>query len=159
MRKISWHVNRVALVLGILCSFVSLGLVPAPAQSSQTSTLTVHINGARNTKGKIGVLLFQSPDGFPSEPSKAIRQERINIDSGTLSAEATFKDLPDGTYAVSVLHDENDNGKMDKNFMGIPKEGYGASNNPRKRMGPPGFVEAKFSVTQPQQTIEIKLMY
>lgn len=159
MRKISWHVNPIALVLGILCPFMSLGPVLANAQASQTSTLTVHINGARNTNGKIGVLLFQSPAGFPSEPSKAFRQQRINIDSGTLSGEATFKDLPGGTYAVAVLHDENDNGKMDKNFMGIPKEGYGASNNPRKRMGPPGFDEAKFSVIQPEQTIEIRLIY
>lgn len=157
--KSSWQVNRIAIVLGIFSYLTPAGLVPANAQSSPTSTLTVDVNGARNTKGKIGVLLFQGSEGFPSEPSKAVRQQRININTGSLSAEVTFKDLPDGTYAVSVLHDENDNGKMDKNFMGIPKEGYGASNNPRKRMGPPGFDEAKFSVTQPHQTIEIKLIY
>jgi len=97
-----------------------------------------------------------SPEQLPASDVglKAVRQP-----SRTLSAAATFKDIPDGTYAISVLHDQNDYGKMDKNIMGIPKEGYGASNNPRKRMGPPGFDEAKFSVNQPQQTIEIKLMY
>jgi uncharacterized protein (DUF2141 family) len=51
------------------------------------------------------------------------------------------------------------NGKLDKNFVGAPKEGYGASNNPRKRMGPPPFDEARFSLNQPQQLIEIKLIY
>jgi uncharacterized protein (DUF2141 family) len=105
------------------------------------------------------VVLFQSAEGFPSDTSKAIHQQSVDISSNTLSAETTFRDLPYGTYAVAVLHDENGNGKMDKNFMGIPKEGYGASNNPRKRMGPPGFDEAKFSVTQPAQTIEIRLIY
>jgi uncharacterized protein (DUF2141 family) len=57
------------------------------------------------------------------------------------------------------MHDENMNGKLDKNFVGAPKEGYGASNNPKKRMGPPKFDEAKFSLNKPEQTIEIKLMY
>ena|SRR5271165_4718692 len=154
-----WHVNRIAIVLAIFVSFMRAGLAPGSAQTSRTSALTVRINGARNTKGQIGVVLFQRPEGFPGDTSKAVRQQRVNIDSGTRSAEVIFKDLPYGTYAVSVLHDENDNGKMDKTFMGIPREGYGASNNPQKRMGPPEFDEAKFSVTQPEQTIEVKLIY
>ena len=157
--NIRWHVNRIAMVLAIFGYFMQAGLAPVYGQTSRMSALTVHINGARNTKGQIGVVLFQSPEGFPGDTSKAIGQQRVNIDSGTQSAEVIFKDLPYGTYAVSVLHDENDNGKMDKNFMGIPKEGYGASNNPRKRMGPPEFDEAKFSVNQPEQTIEIRLIY
>jgi len=50
-----------------------------------------------------------------------------------LSAQVAFTDLHDGVYAVSVFHDENENQKLDKDFVGIPKEGYGASNNPKKR--------------------------
>jgi uncharacterized protein (DUF2141 family) len=70
-----------------------------------------------------------------------------------------FEGIPQGTYAVSVFHDENMNGKLDKNFVGAPKEGYGASNNPKKRMGPPKFDEAKFSADQLQHSVEIKLIY
>jgi uncharacterized protein (DUF2141 family) len=76
-----------------------------------------------------------------------------------MSAQVTFKDLPQGTFAVSVLHDENGNGKMDKNFVGMPKEGYGASNNPKKKKRAPTFDEAKFSLNSTGQTIEITLIY
>lgn len=62
-------------------------------------------------------------------------------------------------YAVSVFHDANMNERLDKNFMGVPKEGYGASNNPKKKMGPPNFDEAKFQLSGTEQSVEIKLMY
>jgi uncharacterized protein (DUF2141 family) len=70
-----------------------------------------------------------------------------------------FTDLPAGVYAVSVFHDENMNQKLDKNFVGVPKEGYGASNDPKKKMGPPSFEETKFQLSGTEQSLEIKLMY
>jgi len=132
--------------------------VPLMAQSG-ASTLTVRVIGACNNKGRIALALFLSEAGFPSESSKAIRLQRAEIDTQTGSAQFVLKAVPYGVYAVSVFHDENMNGKLDKNFVGAPKEGYGASNNPRKRMGPPPFDEAKFSLSQPEQSIEIKLVY
>jgi uncharacterized protein (DUF2141 family) len=131
----------------------------SPAQTKDTGTLTVRVTGARNTKGKIGVTLFQDARGFPDDPSKAFRQQAVEIDPKTMSAEVVFKDLPQGTFAASVLHDENGNGKMDKNFVGIPKEGYGASNNPKKKKRAPTFDEAKFSLNSAVQSIEITLIY
>jgi uncharacterized protein (DUF2141 family) len=135
---------------------------PFPSLTAQTkgmTTLTVRVTGARNIKGKIGVTLFQDAQGFPDDASKAIRQQSVEIDPNTMSAQVTFKDLPQGTFAVSVLHDENGNGKMDKNFVGMPKEGYGASNNPKKKKRAPTFDEAKFSLNASEQTIEITLIY
>lgn len=129
------------------------------AQTNDTATLTVRVTGARNTKGKIWVTVFQDAEGFPDDRSKAVRQQSVDIDPNTMSAEVTFKDLPQGTFAVSVLHDENGNGKMDKNFVGIPKEGYGASNNPKKKKRAPTFDEAKFSLNSSGQTIQITLIY
>lgn len=129
------------------------------AQTKETATLTVRVTGARNVKGKIGVTLFQDAQGFPDDPSKAIRQQSAEIDPKTMSAQVTFKDVPQGAWAVSVLHDENGNGKMDKNFVGIPKEGYGASNNPKKKRRAPTFDEAKFSLNASEQAIEITLIY
>ena len=129
------------------------------AQTAETATLTVRVTGARNNKGRIGVTLFRNAQGFPDDASQAFRQQSVDIDAKTMSAQLTFKDLPQGTYAVSVLHDENGNGKMDKNFVGIPKEGYGASNNPKKKRRTPTFDEAKFSLTGSEQSIEITLIY
>ena len=142
--------------------FLALAHQLAPlldAQSTGTATLTVHAIGARNAKGKIRAALFNSAEGFPNDPSKAVQTRSDDIDPQTSSAQIVFTNLPDGAYAVSVFHDENMNQKLDKNFVGVPKEGYGASNNPRKKMGPPNFAETKFQLSGTQQPLEIKLMY
>ena len=91
--------------------------------------------------------------------SQAIRTQAAGIDSRALSAQIVFTGLREGVYAVSVFHDENMNRKLDKNFVGIPREGYGTSNNPKRKMGPPDFEEAKFQLTGAAQSLEIKLLY
>jgi len=159
MSKTTLDVSLFAKLFAILPLLLWASLPSLTAQTRGTGTLTVHVNGARNTKGKIGVSLFQSPQGFPEDTSKAIRQESVEIDPSTMSTQVVFKNLPQGTYAVSVLHDENGNGKMDKNFVGMPKEGYGASNNPKKKMHAPTFDEAKFSLDNAEQTIGVTLIY
>lgn len=145
------------LVLGFALPLFTATLIAQTA--SDVSKLTIRVTGARNAKGKIGVALFRDANGFPGDSSKAFRVQQTQIDEQTLSAQVIFEGVPKGTYAVSVFHDENMNGKLDKNFVGAPKEGYGASNNPKKRMGPPKFDEAKFSVDEPQNSVEIKLIY
>ncbi len=132
---------------------------PAEAQSAAAATLTVHVTGARNAKGQIRAALFQGARGFPNDASQAIQTQAADIDPQTLTAQIVFTNLHDGVYAVSVFHDENRNQKLDKNFMGIPKEGYGASNNPKKKMGPPSFEETKFQLNGTDQSLEIKLIY
>jgi uncharacterized protein (DUF2141 family) len=75
------------------------------------------------------------------EGSKAFRRAETKPRGGR--ATCTFPGLPAGTYAIGLLHDENDNGKMDTNFVGLPKEGYGASNDAKATFGPPKFKDAK----------------
>jgi uncharacterized protein (DUF2141 family) len=128
-------------------------------RAGETSTLVVNVTGLRNAKGKVDALLFVRPQGFPDDDSKAIDKDEVPIDPKTLSARIVFKDVPRGFAAVTVLHDENMNRKIDKNFIGIPKEGYGTSNNPRKAKRNPRWDEAKFSITRPQETIPIRLIY
>ena len=135
------------------------GNAQADSQNQGTSTLTVHVLHARNAKGKIGVTVFKNADGFPSDSAKATMRQAVDVDPRSLDANVVFKGLPHGVYAVAVLHDENGNGKMDKNLLGIPKEGYGASNNPSKKMRPPTFDEAKFNLAVGEKTIEINLVY
>jgi uncharacterized protein (DUF2141 family) len=78
----------------------------------------------------------------------------VKADSLTL----TFENLPFGTYAVSVHHDINENGRLDKNFFGIPREPFGVSNNPKKFFGPPSFDQAKFLFKESNQKIVIELL-
>jgi uncharacterized protein (DUF2141 family) len=153
-------------LIGVAVLSAGLFLALAPrvsplleAQSTGTATLTVHVIGARNAKGKIRAALFNSAEGFPNDASKAIQTQSADVDPQTSSAQIVFTNVPDGVYAVSVFHDENMNQKLDKNFVGVPKEGYGASNNPKKKMGPPNFAETKFQLSGTQQSLEIKLTY
>jgi len=159
MNRRTITISQVAFSSAILAFLLLVPFKSLTAQTKDTGTLTVRVTGARNTKGKIGVTLFQNARGFPDDTSKAIRQESVEIDPKTMSAQVMFKDLPQGTFAISVLHDENGNGKMDKNFVGMPKEGYGASNNPSKKRRAPTFDEAKFSLNTSEQAIEITLLY
>jgi uncharacterized protein (DUF2141 family) len=146
------------LIPGILALSMTMMHAPLRAQAPKDDTLTIHIVGARNTKGTIRVALFRSAEGFPGDASKAIRLDNGSIDPQTRSSKIVLGDLLPGVYAVSVFHDENMNGKLDKNLMGIPKEGYGASNNPERKMRAPTFEEAKFSL-QANQSLEIRLIY
>src|SRR6201987_5198824 len=134
------------LSVGLFLAAASVLSAPLEAQSAATASLTVRVTGARNAKGKIRVALFRDSKGFPNDASQAVHTHAANIDPQTLSAQVVFADLRTGLYAVSVFHDENMNEKLDKNFMGMPKEGYGASNNPKKKIGPPNFDEAKFQL-------------
>jgi uncharacterized protein (DUF2141 family) len=149
------YIRTAAAILG----FLLLGIPTRVMAQSGTGTLSVQVIGARNSKGRIALALFQSDAGFPADSSKAVRTQLAEIDAQTLSAHFVLEGIPYGVYAVSVFHDENMNGKLDKNLVGAPKEGYGASNNPRKRMGPPPFGEAKFSLNQAERSVAITLIY
>jgi uncharacterized protein (DUF2141 family) len=157
-RNLVWSVGTFVVLFSFALMASDGASEPVPPGASASGLLRIKVVGARNAKGKIGVALFQGPEGFPENRSAA-RIEQADIDSQTMGAEVIFRDVPPGVYAVSVLHDENMNGKLDKGLFGIPQEGYGASNNPGKKMRAPRFDEAKFSLSAPEQTIEIKLIY
>jgi len=156
--RLSAFANVIALVW---ISFLATTALPAAAAAAppDTATLTVNVVGARNATGKIDFALYQDAKGFPDTPANAIRHELVAIDPKALTSQIVWRDLAPGVYAVSVLHDENVDGKMEKNFLGIPKEGHGASNNPAPARRPPTFDEGKFTLAAPAQTLEIKLRY
>jgi uncharacterized protein (DUF2141 family) len=119
-------------------------------------SITVKINGIKTSKGLIFITLYSSSVGFPSDNKKAIRS--LSVDAVSPATEAVFKDLPPGTYAMAVMHDENNNGKMDKNFLGIPTEGYCVSNNAKGFMSAPSFDHAKFELHQEVKQ-ELNMIY
>src|SRR6266404_5874979 len=114
------------------------------AGSANAADVTVKVTGFKNQTGPALVYLWKQTDGFPSKTEKAFKTESTKIE-GT-SVTVVFKDVEPGEYAVSVTHDENNNGKMDTNFVGKPKEGYGASNNPKNKMSAPSFDQCKFAL-------------
>ena len=113
--------------------------------------LTVNISGLNSDKGTLLIALYNKKESFLKEHFKGdvitIKDKKSVI---------IFKDLPKGEYAVSFVHDENNNNKMDTNMFKIPKEDYGCSNNARGFMGPPKYDDAKFQLTA-NKTIEIKI--
>jgi uncharacterized protein (DUF2141 family) len=122
------------------------------------SEVTVVVEGFRNARGQAAIALFRNTDGFPAASERAYRRDAVAIQNN--SATTTFRGLPCGKYAVSALHDENRNGKMDRNFVGMPKEGYGVSNDARpKRFGPPEFAEAAIELNTTPRIISIRLRY
>jgi uncharacterized protein (DUF2141 family) len=119
--------------------------------------LIVSIKNLKSTKGQIGILIFNKEAGFPSQRSKAIHEILLPIKGKDMAY--TFKDLPYGKYAISVMHDENKNREIDRNRFGIPKEGYGVSNNVVSKFGPPKFGKAAFQLQKNKQSIQISLRY
>jgi len=123
-----------------------------------TGKLKIEIIGIRSTKGKVLVNLFSTAKGFPTNPKYAYRTAELDIREGG-KAYVEFTDLPYGDYAVAVLHDENDNKKMDYNFVGMPKEGYCFSNNYRPTFKNPSFRQAGFFLERPLKTLQLEMIY
>jgi len=118
---------------------------------SQTSNLTIVVEGAENDKGKIFIALSPDESDYKKKDD-AFKEAEVGIANGT--ATHTFS-LPTGTYAVKVFHDENNNGELDTNFIGIPKEAVGFSNNP-SLMGMPSFNKVSFQLNG-EKTVKINL--
>ena len=139
-------------LLSVLCCTLLVLPARSIAQAPATGKLTVKITGIRSTDGNILVALRTGENTI-------VDSRVIEIDPATLTAEAVFDNLAEGAYGVAVIHDENKNHTLDFNEMGMPLEGYGHSNNPAKRAGPPDFSETKFAFAAPGATIEVKLIY
>jgi len=128
----------------------------SPGHPPETGTLTITVAKLRNTAGHARLLLFAGPDGFPDQPRRAVKRVSLKIEDG--AARVVLDGLAPGDYAVSVIHDENDNEALDVGWFGIPKEGFGFSNNPKIRRGPPSFEEASFTVSAgeaPRQSVRV----
>ena len=130
---------RYAWLLGVL-SF-------AVHSNAQAPRITFEIAGLASNNGVVSCLLFSTPDGFPNEARRAMKQ--IAVQPEELRATCEFADIPAGTYALSVWHDANANGRLDTNLIGVPREPVGTSNNAEGRMGPPRFVAAAFKFVPP----------
>lgn len=133
---------------------VSLGAQSTPAS---TSLIRISIGGLRSDKGQVVCALFSSAADFPKNPVKAVATTKSNISHGQAVCE--FSGTVPGRYAISTFHDENSNGKLDRNFIGIPREGVGASNNAIGHFGPPKFDDAAFLYSGGVLDLKITITY
>lgn len=109
--------------------------------SAQNVNLTVSVSGLKSDEGVLKVGLYNSEGTFLKIPYKSIpSQIKSNV------ATVVFEGIPKGEYAISSYQDENSNGKLDRNEMGIPSEAVACSNNAKGYMGPPRYQDAKFNI-------------
>lgn len=136
------------LVLGgalILCALTASAQRAAPAASpAQGYTLTVVVEGVNQQDGNIGMLVFNSPKGWAEDRSAALKDISVPAHSGTNTI--TVPNLPAGEYAVALVHDVNKNHKLDRNFIGEPKEQWGLSNNPHAMIKTPAYEKCTFQL-------------
>lgn len=137
--------------------FLFSNMVNAEPAPSGNCTLRIHASGFRNQKGGAGAAIFRSSDGWPENLNKAYTH-----DGGFLITDGqallTFQ-VPAGSYGVVVLHDENQNRKLDRNFLGVPTEGFGFANNPHVFLTAPPFQSALVNVACPVTDIAVKMIY
>lgn len=150
---------RCVALLGLLATTPSRdprGVYTAPAHGQPLCALKLHITGFRDNTGTAGGLVFAAPAGWPENVADTIVHGGVPIDDH--QAQLTFQ-VPPGRYAAVVIHDENSNMKLDRNFFGVPKEGFGFSNNPRVAFSAPSFQNAEVRVACPATHLEIRLNY
>jgi uncharacterized protein (DUF2141 family) len=129
----------------------SLSMIMLLSQHATAAELTVNISDIEPGKGHIMVALYADQTSYAN--GKANFYSKIKADNEQTSI--VFDNLSDGEYAVKLYQDENDNSKLDFNMMGIPKEGYGFSNNVG-RFGAPKYMDAKFTIKE-NTAIKIEL--
>ena len=135
-------------------------LPPASAQEVAASEgrITVRVTGAAHAEGRVGCSLWASDEGWPSETGRATMRRWARIREG--AATCVFDDVPAGTYAVSVMHDEDGNGVLRTNLMGFPREGWGVSKNqPLRTFGAPRYRDCSFDHESERTAVRIRLNY
>ena len=134
---------------------IALSLVFASTPKEvESSTVTVRVDGLRNTNGYINISIYDGTGDFPGEP---LALKEVEVESSAM--DIVFEDLEPGSYAIAVVHDENGNGDIDMNTYGMPTEGFGFSNEAQAEMGPPSFDEAAFDVDgETEHYIEVMYM-
>ena len=143
--------------LALIFVFVFSSEALAQVQSFSENVIHVEIVGLRNEHGQVLCALYSSAEGFPKRSDKAVGHAKSAITKGHALCE--FRGFAAGTYAVSTFHDENSDGKLDTNFLGIPREGVGASNNAKGHLGPPKFDAAAFHFSGGRLELRITINY
>ena len=140
------------VILAALCFW---SFSEKPAHTYDPYTLTVTVEGIEGSEGVLHIGLYNDEGEFPEgEPSMA---EEVTL-NGEERITVTFEGVPPGIYSSAVMHDANENGKVDMDERGIPMEGYGFSNDATGDMGPPSYDDASFTVEEDTE-VTLRMVY
>ncbi len=134
----------------------SLLAAPLLIAADAPGALAVDLSGVRNAKGKLLLCLSAAPKYFPdcsSDPAA-----RTMVVPAAKAGRIVFDGVVAGTYALSIMHDENGNSKLDTT-LGLPREGFGFSRNPVVRFGPPKFKDVRFTMPASAYSVPVKMKY
>ena len=144
-----------AAVLALAVALALFAQQPASAPAATKGyTLTVVVEGVNNLDGNVGMLVFNSPKGWAEDRQAALKDISVPAHEGTVTI--TVPDLPPGEYAVALVHDVNKNHKLDRNWIGEPKEQWGLSNNPHAVIKTPSYKSCTFTLKGDQE-IHVKM--
>lgn len=124
------------LLLLLFMVFVGFGF-------SQTANLTIIIKGIQNPIGTMNFAVYDDAENYDNSKDYFVGKS-IPVES--LEFEYVFQDMPYGNYAISLFHDEDENKELNTNWIGMPKELFGFSNDAKAKMGPPDFEDASFEI-------------
>lgn len=155
--------RQVAAVKFLTTGFLSsclMCMVPGVVAPQTPSCPGIHVTilNIRNGNGTVDCALFDAPNGFPVDVLRSAMR-LVTMKVPDTEARCDFEDIPSGTYALVVLHDENMNGKIDTNWLGVPKEGYGFSNEAKASIRAPSFSDAAFAYDGQTLHLSIRLHY
>ncbi|ARV57937.1 hypothetical protein BZZ01_04160 [Nostocales cyanobacterium HT-58-2] len=150
-------VKALKLTSLLLATLASMSFAKT-ANAEPTSTLTVVVDGLRHKNGQICLRIYSSEKGFPNSNTSEVQSGCVQIIGNSVKKQ--FSGLKPGTYAVAVVDDQNGDRKLNKDFLGIPQEGFGISRNPTVsiRTGTPKFRDASFPLKN-NTTISIVMKY
>jgi uncharacterized protein (DUF2141 family) len=147
--------KAIGLVVMLFAAFDVSGQTPESGPAD--NIIHVDVTGLRSDNGQVLCALFSSAEAFPAKTDQAVA--RLTAKIAERQAFCDFIGIAPGTYAVSVVHDENSNGKLDRNLIGMPREGVGASNDAKGHMGPPKFGAASFPYKGSRLDLKIHVNY
>jgi uncharacterized protein (DUF2141 family) len=138
-------------ILFVILIFLATLILSSEDKFTPYGTLEVSVVDIRSNKGNIFMHLYYEKFGnniedFPTKSSKAFKMQLIKSEEG--ENKFIFHNIPLGRYAITTHHDENMNGKMDRNLLGFPAEPWGLSNNPKVLFSVPDFDECSFEISQ-----------
>lgn len=138
-------------------SALLIALAAAQPGMADAGKVTVKMTGFKNADGIVRTVLVNNEQDYLKEAGQeggSSAELKVNSD---MTAEHSFENVEYGKYAVKIYHDVNNNNKLDKNMVGMPREPYGLSNNARGKLGLPAFSTVTFDVNAPEQVIEIQI--
>jgi uncharacterized protein (DUF2141 family) len=141
-----------AVAAAVLIAFA--GVAAADAESTSLGTLNVVPVGLEGSRGTLLAQLSNAAATFEGK-GEAFRSAEATVVDG--QAVVVFENVPRGDYALKIFHDENDNQKLDTNFVGMPREKFGFSNDAMGRFGPPSFEQARFRFEEPSTTLRVEM--